>query len=333
MRNVHERRVAAPAEEVGALLALAGGPDDVLWPARDWMPMTLDGPVAVGASGGHADIRYRVSAFEPGRRIEFTFVPPTRLTGWHALEVEALPDGATLLRHVLVAQPRGSYRLLLPLVVRWIHDAVIEDLLDRAERAVGSAPAEPARWSLWVRLLRRGVGMSPHRHPVRPVAVPPELVAAAGLPRPDFSDAFAVRLPDGAGVVDVAAAHAALVAAGSPPWMDQLVRIRRVLARALRLDTAEWGPGTSPFVVVQQTDDLVVAGADDRHLDFRAVLQVRETPGDGAELLLCTVVQRHNAVGRGYFALVRPFHRRIVPAVLRRAAARLPVAAVRTTAR
>ena len=89
----------------------------------------------------------------------------------------------------------------------------------------------------------------------------------------------------------------------------------------MRLDTAEWQPGNSPLVLLRQTDDVVVAGADDRHLDFRAVLQVRERPGGDAELVLATVVQRHNVAGRAYFALVRPFHRQVVPAMLRRAAA------------
>jgi len=159
MRNVHERKIAASVEDVGALLADVGRASDRLWPAHDWMPMTLDRPVGVGARGGHADIRYSVIAYEPGRRVVFGFEPPTLLTGWHALEVEPLPDGSALLRHVLEAQLHGAYRLLFPLVIRWIHDAVIEDLLDRAEMVVGRAPAQPAVWSPWVQLLRRLNGM------------------------------------------------------------------------------------------------------------------------------------------------------------------------------
>ena len=46
---------------------------------------------------------------------------------------------------------------------------------------------------------------------------------------------------------------------------------------------------------------------------------VRPTADGARELVLVTVVQRHNAVGRAYFAVVGPFHRRIVPALLRRA--------------
>ncbi|HEX8509243.1 MAG TPA: hypothetical protein VF635_07070 [Propionibacteriaceae bacterium] len=167
MRNVHERKIAAPVEDVGELLADVGRAGDRLWPEHDWMPMTLDRPVGVGARGGHADIRYSVIAYEPGERVVFRFEPPTLLTGWHALEVEQLPNGSALMRHVLEAQPHGAYRLLLPLVIRWFHDAVIEDLLDRAEMAMGPAPVQRTVWSPWVRLLRRLNGLPARRAVVR----------------------------------------------------------------------------------------------------------------------------------------------------------------------
>lgn len=322
MHNVHERRIAAPAQQVGALLAVLGGPQDRLWPAHDWMPMALDQPVRIGSAGGHADIRYEVSAYEPGRRIELTFVPPTLLTGWHALEVEPLPDGSCVLRHVLVAEPRGSMRLLLPLVVRWIHDAVVEDLLDRAEAAVGVGPVQPTRWSPWVCLLRRLNGMPARRPRVREVPVTSAMEAAGDLPGADFRDAFAVELPPGASQT-VADCYDALVRATTPGWLAALIRVRGVLARAMRLETAQWEPGTSPFVLLRQTDEVVVAGAEDRHLDFRAVLQVQERTDGGAELVLVTLVQRHNLAGRLYFGLVKPFHRRVVPSMLRSAAGRV----------
>ena len=333
MRNVHERRIAAPADQVGRLLDAVGGAQDRLWPAHDWMPMTLDQPLRVGSRGGHADIRYAVTSWERGRRIELTFTPPTQLSGWHALEVEPVDDDVCLLRHVLVAQPRGTYRLLLPLVVRWIHDAVIEDLLDRAETAVGGGPSAPARWSPWVRLQRWANAMPTRRPLVRAVPVSDELAAAGGLPALDFHDAFAVELPAGVSH-DVGDCYSALVAASTPGWLAALIRVRGGLARAMRLDTAKWEPGTSPFVLLQQTDDLVVAGADDRHLDFRAVLQVQPRADGTAQLVLATLVQRHNLAGHLYFALVLPFHRRVVPAMLRGAVGRMavtPAGAVRAS--
>jgi hypothetical protein len=41
-----------------------------------------------------------------------------------------------------------------PLVIRWVHDAVVEEMFDNAERAVGHEPARPARRSPYVRLVR-----------------------------------------------------------------------------------------------------------------------------------------------------------------------------------
>ena len=80
VRNVHERRMAVPAERVGPLLDRLGGPEDVLWPSPAWAPMVLDGPVALGAAGGHGAIRYRVTGHRPRRRVEFTLEPGQRGT-------------------------------------------------------------------------------------------------------------------------------------------------------------------------------------------------------------------------------------------------------------
>jgi Protein of unknown function (DUF2867) len=62
------------------------------------------------------------------------------------------------------------------------------------------------------------------------------------------------------------------------------------------------------FRLYEQDEREIVAGRDDRHLDFRvSVLRVREA---GIEkVILSTLVVTHNAFGRLYLRLVRPFHR------------------------
>jgi hypothetical protein len=139
----------------------------------------------------------------------------------------------------------------------------------------------------------------------------------AGLLRPDVADAFAVRLPAGA-PRDATHWQEVVLRRSAPVWLRGLMTVRGLLARVLRLDTARWD-AAGPFPVLSRADDVVVSGADDRHLDFRVVLTVRPTDDGAHELVLVTVVQRHNAVGRAYFAVVGPFHRRIVPALLRQA--------------
>ncbi len=148
---------------------------------------------------------------------------------------------------------------------------------------------------------------------VRPsaVPVPPEPVAAAGLAAADFADAYAVPVPAGAST-DARDWCAASGPAAVPPWVRALTGVRTVLVRPLGLRTGPAGL----FPVRSSAADTVVCGVDDRHLDFRLVLHVRPAVA-GHELVAVTVVRRHDLLGRAYFALVRPFHARVVPGMLR----------------
>ncbi|MCA1626683.1 MAG: hypothetical protein LC742_01790 [Acidobacteria bacterium] len=58
------------------------------------------------------------------------------------------------LRHVLEVRVAGMARLSWPLAFRWLHDALIEDALDRAENFGRPSPVKQREWSWWVNLLR-----------------------------------------------------------------------------------------------------------------------------------------------------------------------------------
>ena len=155
IRNVHERVVDAPIERLGALLDGLGRKGDRLWPSQNWPPMVLDRPVSEGGAGGHGAIRYHVTEYEPGARVRFAFEPTTGIDGAHELSLSALPGGRCRMRHVLVGRARGRMRPLFSLAVEPLHDAVVEDMFDNAEREATGTLARPAKWSLRVRLLRR----------------------------------------------------------------------------------------------------------------------------------------------------------------------------------
>lgn len=120
--------------------------------------MILDRLLEPGADGGHGAIRYQVSEYEPGRRVRFAFHPRTGIIGAHELSLDTLDEGRTRIRHVLIGRTSGAMRLMFPVMVEPLHDAVVEDLFDNAERETTGLVARPATWSPRVRALRRLTG-------------------------------------------------------------------------------------------------------------------------------------------------------------------------------
>ncbi|WP_219415011.1 DUF2867 domain-containing protein [Pseudonocardia nigra] len=307
VHNVHERVLPVPVADVEPLLDGLGGPDDRLWPSPAWAPMVLDGPLRIGASGGHGPIRYRVTAYEPGRMVEFTFHPRVGLHGRHTLIAEPAGPSRTVLRHVVEGRTAGRVLLLWPLAIRWLHDAVLEDLLDRAEAELGTGPARPAWWSPWVRLLQ------PLEVPrAREVDLPATALLAGALERVDWADAYAVVCHPGMPTDPQAWADA--IFRDPPRWVVALLGLRQAVVGLVGIERDD---GTA-FDTLARTDDEVLLGTDAGHLDFRA--SVRREPD---RVVLSTVVQVHNARGRAYSALVRRVHPVVVRAMLTRAARRL----------
>lgn len=150
---MHERVLEASEQEVGGLIDGLAGPDDRLWP-RGWPPMRLDRPLAAGARGGHGPIRYTVSEHIPGRRVVFAFTAPRGLDGEHRFEALWAGLGLTCLRHTVTGSATGLMRLGWPLILRPLHDALLDDCLDGAERALCGQQLRSPMWSARVRLLR-----------------------------------------------------------------------------------------------------------------------------------------------------------------------------------
>jgi hypothetical protein len=157
VRNVHHRIFPVAPEALGPLLDGLAGPDDRLWPHDRWPAMRFDHGLRVGAAGGHGPVRYSVGEHVPGRRVVFPFDPDRGIArgfhGHHRFEISAVEGGAEL-RHVLEARCTPWVWLRWVTVIRPLHDALIEDALDRAAGAVTGSAVPPRPHSWWVRFLR-----------------------------------------------------------------------------------------------------------------------------------------------------------------------------------
>ena len=137
-----------------------------------------------------------------------------------------------------------------------------------------------------------------------------------------FSDAFCVAIDDAA----LDARRAAEKMLGyRPRWIKALMALRNYLVTPFGLKTSAANEASASniigiFPIVSQSPDRLVAGFDDRHLDFRVVVDVAAC-GHGQRVTATTLVLTHNLLGRLYLAIILPFHRLVVRALLRQVAA------------
>jgi hypothetical protein len=134
------------------------------------------------------------------------------------------------------------------------------------------------------------------------------------LPGADWRDRFEAVLFD----PDIRPLDAARRILDYPPvWVSALMRLRNGVVRRLGLRSVAMAIGESAggFPVVEDGSQRAVLGFDDRHLDFRIVVDI-ERAHHGATVSVTTLVRRKNVFGHVYLAAVTPFHRRIVPATM-----------------
>jgi hypothetical protein len=151
-------------------------------------------------------------------------------------------------------------------------------------------------------------------------AVEPTQDTAALLAGAQFSDAFAIAI--GAPALDARQAAEKMLGR-SPRWIGALMAVRDTIVAPFDLKTSS-KKGNYPdsigiFPVLSQSPGRLVAGFDDRHLDFRVVVDVAPS-GAGQEVTATTLVLTHNRLGKVYLAIILPFHRLVVRSLLRQVA-------------
>lgn len=149
-----------------------------------------------------------------------------------------------------------------------------------------------------------------------------------------YEDAFAIQVPMEYEISPVGMMK--LFFDSIPTWTKALLGIREALVGLIGLKTAkgldmakeledfkgEEGQAIGLFRVLGRGAEELMVGESDKHLDFWLSFIGRRTSGN-FEMKLATAVVFNGWLGRLYFAPVKPLHRLIVPAVLKRMARNL----------
>ena len=119
-----------------------------------------------------------------------------------------------------------------------------------------------------------------------------------------------------------------------PAWMKLALMVRNRLAALAGLEAPTASEILRPdmkghhavgdkigvWPIFALTEDELVAGRDNKHLDFR-VSVLRQIEGEDASVVVSTICNVHNTFGKVYLFFIVPFHRRGVRTLLSRAVA------------
>lgn len=145
------------------------------------------------------------------------------------------------------------------------------------------------------------------------------LVNGKNLEWVDYADSYSVDLIE---KMD-APRFCALVLEAAPRWLEVVLSARDKIVGRFGFNTQERNYGKpiclkrgskfGPLVVQSVTPDRVICGDSDKHLAYRATFEVASLGQQGK---FTTEVQFVDSLGRAYFALVKPFHRLIIPMLI-----------------
>jgi Protein of unknown function (DUF2867) len=116
----------------------------------------------------------------------------------------------------------------------------------------------------------------------------------------------------------------------TPGWVNALMSLRNrvvglfglknlgALGDVRAVDDYRVGDRVGIFTLLFQTEQEVILGDLDKHLEVRVSVRKMQNNSGTALLAVSTAVHEHNTLGKIYMFFVGPIHKIIVPAVLRR---------------
>lgn len=152
--NIHTRKIRKPAHNLLELFSTLASKSDKIWPVENWPRMQFKNGLQIGSLGGHGPIRYEIVEYTPESHIEFKFLKPTGFNGTHKFEIIEVNADSTEIKHTLSMITTGTGTISWLLIIRWLHDALLEDAFDKVENQLMQVHLK-TEWSLWVKMWRR----------------------------------------------------------------------------------------------------------------------------------------------------------------------------------
>lgn len=113
-------------------------------------------------------------------------------------------------------------------------------------------------------------------------------------------------------------------------WISNLMALRDKIVKPFGLKTSknetdkksqnfefEKGKQFGIFKVFYKTENEVILGENDKHLDFRISIFLDILTETKKELTISSIVKFNNWFGKLYFMIIKPFHNIIVPKMLK----------------
>ena len=113
-------------------------------------------------------------------------------------------------------------------------------------------------------------------------------------------------------------------------WVSALMKLRDKIVKPLGLKTSEKvddkeiqnfkfekGKRFRIFKVIDNAENEVILGENDKHLNFKISILLDNTTKDTKTLTISSIVTFNNWYGRLYFMTIKPFHNIIVPNFLK----------------
>jgi hypothetical protein len=163
------------------------------------------------------------------------------------------------------------------------------------------------------------------------IPIPPATRISSDVPGSHFHDCYLMPLAhEGRSALEIFLA----TVARSPRWVEVMMAVRNRIVAPFGLKNVghlgslptlkaatdyKIGDQVGIFKLLSATDDEVILGETDKHLDVKVSLC--KVMHEGREAVtMSTVVNIHNMLGRIYMAIITPMHRIIAPAVMARGA-------------